>query len=96
MPRDLSGPALPAPTSIGPTMTESYELRDLDGLGRQEHVDDQREHLLRKTSDEILQEEIRQLQGGLDGVEPYLPRKSTDSTGDRDDDMEEMINRVSF
>lgn len=77
-------------------MTESYELRDLEGLGRQEHVDDQREHLLRKTSDEILQEEIRQLQRGLDGVEPYLPRKSTDSTGDRDDDMEEMINRVSF
>ena len=77
-------------------MAESYELRDIEpDLARQQGEDDQRQRLLSKTSDELLDEEIRQLQGEVDGDEPYQPRKSSESLGDRDYDMEEMVNRVS-
>jgi len=77
-------------------MAESYELRDIEpDLARQQGEDDQRQRLLSKTSDELLDEEIRQLQGEVDGDETYQPRKSSESDGDRDYDMDEMVNRVS-
>ena len=77
-------------------MAESYELRDIEpDLARHQGEDDQRQRLLSKTSDELLDEEIRQLQGEVDGDEPYQPRKSSESLGDRDYDREEMVNRVS-
>lgn len=78
-------------------MAESYELRTIeDEISQHGQVDDARERLLSKTSDEILDDEIRRLQHGVDGDEPYLPRKSSEDTGDGDHDMEEMVNRVSL
>jgi hypothetical protein len=76
-------------------MADSYELRDLEPEA-QKGQDGQLERLLDKTSDEVLDDEIRRLQEDVDSAGSYLPRKSSESSNDRDLDMEEMVNRVSY
>jgi len=75
-------------------MTNSYELRDLESEP-QNGQDGQLERLLNKTSDEVLDDEIRRLQEDVDSNASHPPRKSSESSNDRDLDMEEMVNRVS-